>query len=434
MNRLLGASEHSLWLLAQAIPTNVTLCAQITGTLTNQQLTVALAKVQQRHPLLAVKIVIDYDRQPRFVSEDVPNIPLRVIERQGEEHWCQEIEEELIRPFSWSDGPLIRVVFLQSFEVSELIVTINHCIGDGLSLAYLIKDILHEVSEPGTLQPQQCLTELPPCEELLPFSTHELNRDFFDKDFHLPKITQSDLETTKHYVSQKENLGKIDIGLLHWYLLPKETARLVLCCREKQTSVHGALCASFLLAMAKKVKSADEVLLKCISPLNLRHYLQPPIGEDFGVYFTREVTHHQIKPATSDFWEVAREVKYQINQVIKHNKTFASVLKTKDFLSTKPDPVRLSRFVQEVMKGLRGSDLTVTNLGHLNIPNQFGSLHLRELYITVAGVAPIIVGVVTLGGKLFVCNRYVKTFVSKEYAGSINEDAQQILHKVIAAS
>ncbi len=132
MNRLLGPSEHLLWLLAQTKPINVVLCATITGPLTIKQLSKALASVQHRHPLLGVRIAIDNCQQARFVSEGVPSIPLRITERLSEEHWCHEAEEELLRPFSWSEGPLIRVVFLQSPDVSELIVTFDHCIGDGL--------------------------------------------------------------------------------------------------------------------------------------------------------------------------------------------------------------------------------------------------------------------------------------------------------------
>ena len=87
MNRELGASEQLLWLLAQTKPINVVLCATITGSLSIKQLNVALAEVQHRHPLLGVKISSDRSQQPRFVSDNVRSIPLRVIERQGEEHW-----------------------------------------------------------------------------------------------------------------------------------------------------------------------------------------------------------------------------------------------------------------------------------------------------------------------------------------------------------
>jgi hypothetical protein len=113
---------------------------------------------------------------------------------------------------------------------------------------------------------------------------------------------------------------------------------------------------------------------------------------------------------------------------VAHGKIFAGVQKVKAFLSTKPDPSRLRQYV----KGLIGSDLTVTNLGRLNIPEQFSLLHLRELYITVAGIAPIIVGVATLGGKMFVSCRYLNTVIPPACAESINKGAMQRLREAIS--
>lgn len=416
MNRLLGASEHLLWLLAQTKPINVVLCGTITGSLSIKQLSAALIEVQRRHPLLAVKIASDRT-QPRFVSENVSSIPLRVIERKSEEHWSQEVEAEQIRPFSSSEDPLIRAVLLYSPDISELIVTFDHCIGDGLSGAYLIRDILNSACQPNTTQR---LPEPRSCEELIPVSAGVLNTDAVDDDLHSLKTAKLSLAASNH-TSDKEQKQP---GLLHWCLSPEETDRLVSCCRKEQTSVHGALCASFLLSIAQEVSLADGVVLKCMSPLSLRNHLIPPIGEDFGAYYTRELTYHNIQPGR-DFWEVAREAKHQLNQVLTNGKIYAGVLKVSEFLSTKPDAIALRQYVNELI----GSELTVTNLGRLNIPEQFGLLQLRQLHLTVAGIAPIIVGVATLGGKMFVTVRYLKMAIASATAVRINQGAMQRLRQ-----
>ncbi|MBW4635020.1 MAG: hypothetical protein KME30_24905 [Iphinoe sp. HA4291-MV1] len=54
--------------------------------------------LQHRHPLLGTRIVISQQQQPQLVSQGVPALPLRVIERQNEEHWLREISAELLRP------------------------------------------------------------------------------------------------------------------------------------------------------------------------------------------------------------------------------------------------------------------------------------------------------------------------------------------------
>ncbi len=74
----------------------------------------------------------------------------------------------------------------------------------------------------------------------------------------------------------------------------------------------------------------------------------------------------------------------------------------------------------------------MTNLGRLNIPEQFGLLHLRQLHLTVAGIAPIIVGVVTLEGKMFVTLRYLKTAIPSAAAARINRGAMQRLREAVS--
>ena len=423
MNRFLGASENTLFLLAQTKPINVVLCATITGTITIKQLNTALTLVQQRHPLLKVKVANENSEKPRFVTEGVSRIPLQAIERKGEEHWCLEVQKELFRPFSRNFEPLIRVIFLQSPNISELIVTFDHCLGDGLSGAYLIKDILHYLSELDIKLP--CLQTLPSCEELIPSKDKEIFDDQFIKKY---PINQGNFTIFEQKLSLYENnVETPPNNLLYWYLSSEETSKLILHCRKKQTSVHSVLCASYLLSIANELNLEDDAILKCMSPINLRNYFLPQVGEDFGTYYTREVTCHQIR-ATSNFWDVAKNAKRQLKQVMTNNKIFNHILEIKTFLSTKPDALKLRQYLKELI----GSDLTVTNLGRLDFPIQFGSLHLQQLYITVSGIAPIIVGVVTLGGRMFVTCRNLEMIVPQACAQRINQQAIKQLREIIS--
>ncbi|HEY9872915.1 MAG TPA: hypothetical protein V6D12_05745 [Candidatus Obscuribacterales bacterium] len=420
MNRLLGSLEHFLWLIDQTIPMNVVLCATIKGSLTVDQLKEALVWVQRKHPLLAVRIVIDEHEQPRFVSEGVSYIPLRSLARQGENHWCQEAEAELFRPFAWSEGPLIRVILLHSPDISDLIVTFDHCIGDGLSGAYLIRDILREVSEPGS--DRQLFPELPPREELIPLPYITRSRDSVDQ--------LTGLEIVKNPASMEEEiLGDWQLRLLHWCLPSWQTAALLSRCRQEQTSVYGAICASFFLSIADEVKSGNKAVIKCLSPLNIRNYLEPPIGENFGAYYTGGLISHQLSNS-QNFWEVAREVKSQINHLMENGKMFDSVPELRAFLSAKLDPIVLRQYVE----ALKGSDITVTNLGRLNIPQQYGALQLQKLYVTVTGIKnePIIVGTATIGDNMFITFRYLESLISQPSAEKINKKAMQILSEVIS--
>jgi NRPS condensation-like uncharacterized protein len=411
MKRLLGASEHFLWLRDQGWSVNFALTASFTGSLTVQQLTDALAWVQRRHPLLQVKIAIDESQQPQFISEDVPAIPLRVVQRQGEQHWTQEVADEIVRPFLWSQGPLLRVVLLKGDNVSEIIVICHHSIGDALSIVYLLRDILQEIGTPGC--DRQILPEIPPLEELIPHTFAHKNDTVITGN--------SDLEP------EKTNPRKWRPTILHWSLEAEETHKLVLRCREEQVTVHGALCASFLLSMTHKAGLSEEITIKCLSPLNARNYLLPPVGSDMGVYIALPVTAHKLQ-LESDFWDIAREVKHQINEVVAQGKMFEGIPKLKAFLSTKPTP---NTVYQQVLK--RGDDLAVSNLGRLDIPQQFGNLHLRAIYgPTLLGSENVkVVSVGTLGGKMFFTFACLESVTSQVDAKQIQAKVIQLIRKAI---
>ncbi|MCC5661743.1 condensation domain-containing protein [Nostoc sp. XA010] len=413
MNRLLGASEHFLWLRDQAWSVNFALAASVTGTLTVRQLTDALAWVQLRHPLLRVKIAIDEHQQPQFISEDVPAISLRVVQRQGEEHWTQEVADEIVSPFSWSQGPLLRVVLLQG-DNSELILICHHSIGDALSIVYLLRDILQEIGTPGS--DCQILPEIPPLEELIPPSFQHKN--------------DTVVIANSHHLEPEETPRKWRPTILSWSLEVEETSKLVLRCREEQVTVHGALCASFLLSMIHEAGLSAETSIKCLSPLNARSYLVPPVGLDMGVYIALPVTAHKLK-RESDFWDLAREVKHQINEVVAQGKMFEGIPKLKAFLSTKPTP---NVVYQQVLE--RGDDLAVSNLGRLDIPQQFGNLRLRAIYgPTLLGSENVkVVSVATLGGKMFFTFACLESVTSQTDAKQIQARVTQLIHKVVNQS
>ena len=165
MHGELGIFEHMFWLFDQVVPIHFTLTARIVGELYINQLQQALTMVQQRHPLLRVRIVPTVSNQPWFI-EDSASIPLGVVERQNEQQWLSEVEQELLHPFDWNQAPLMRTVLLHALDVSELIITCHHSIGDGMSTVYLLKDILQTIGIAN--YQQQILPERPPLEQLTP--------------------------------------------------------------------------------------------------------------------------------------------------------------------------------------------------------------------------------------------------------------------------
>ncbi|MCY1078880.1 phthiocerol/phthiodiolone dimycocerosyl transferase family protein [Archangium lansingense] len=422
MNRPLGASEHLLWRLAEARPINAVVSASVTGPLTVSRLRRALEFVQKRHALLAVRIQTDARGQPHFVSEGVPSLPLRVVSRRNEEHWVQEAEEELTRPFAQGQGPLLRVTLLQGPDTSELLLTFDHAIGDGMSGVLLVRDLLHELSMPGN---GQLLPEPAASEELLPPGVPPPGTPPAVSRASLPDVPRAALRLLS---SQDTPEDGRQVRLLTCYLPEDETAHLAAASRRERSSVHGALCAAFLLSLAGELDSRNECLLTVMSPVNLRGHLVPPGEESFAVRFSRQLTHHRLGPG-SPFWEVARDVKHQLHRDTEGPGVFTNVLRTRSFLDTKPDTPSLQSFARQLM----GSELTVSNLGRLGFGEQHGDLRLRWMHGTVSGLAPLIVGVMTVGGGLCVCSRFLEHVIPGAGAQRIQQRALAHLRTALAS-
>src|ERR1700733_7369336 len=123
---------------------------QLLGRLEEGRLRQALARLQAKHPLLRCVIEDGVDSEgPRFVLQDSPApIPLRVVERNNDDHWQTEVRREWVAPFDASRDPLVRLVWLRGSEVSELILVGHHCICDGQSGMTLLRECLSAYDEP----------------------------------------------------------------------------------------------------------------------------------------------------------------------------------------------------------------------------------------------------------------------------------------------
>jgi hypothetical protein len=402
-----------------------------------------------------VRIATEDSQQPRFVSEGVHHIPLRVVKRQGDEHWCQEAEAELSLPFACSQGPLLRVVFLQNEVISELIITCHHSLGDGLSVIYLIRDILQEISTPGSRS--EILPELPSWEELIPLSQGSVSTNAIAQVTPKRKIAASNAGVVLNRASDKavwsnpvgvqgdkgtlEGFSSLPTttrdkeaieassrsSILYWCLSPEETARLVSRCRENQASVQSAICAAFLLSIAQQMNWPEQTSHECLSPCNVRKYLVPEIGEDFGLYICSLLSSHILKPETS-FWELAQEVKHKINEWTA-GKLFDDIPKSTAYLSTQPDPQTVYQQMDEKIK------LVITNLGRLNIPQQYGSLYLEAIYGPTAQGSENAktVGVTTLGGKMFLTLTFSESVLPRSLAEKIQRAAMQRISEALGS-
>ncbi|GAP94248.1 condensation domain-containing protein [Leptolyngbya sp. NIES-2104] len=243
MERFLGTEEHYFWLHDQVVPNHFCLTARISGNFRLERLMQSLFQAQRQHPLLRVAIAVAETGHPKFVEHIAP-IPVRLVLRGDEQDWQREVEIELTCSFDWQTAPLIRVVLLQSKTVSELIVRCHHAIADGISIAYLIRDIMHGLTSKSS--DTRTLLEAQPIDSFI--ALQEVVTD--------PQATLPREYSTKVTSRSRPHVRSV--------LLSAELTQQV-CDRARQenTTVHGAISAAFLLAMARQ----QEGLFKCQSPI-----------------------------------------------------------------------------------------------------------------------------------------------------------------------
>jgi hypothetical protein len=145
--RPLGTMERFLWLLDHIHQTHFALAAEIEGPTTLGAWRSALDAVQLRHPFFSVCIEEDGNANLSFRRVAGTHIPLRVVStKNATSRWEREIEKELATRFDARRAPLIRAVLLHQPDKSILIFSAHHSIGDGLSMAFAIRDVLQALS------------------------------------------------------------------------------------------------------------------------------------------------------------------------------------------------------------------------------------------------------------------------------------------------
>lgn len=376
MERYLGAFEHLYWLYNQFYPIDFATVAKLQGQFSFERLSTVLRQVQQRHPLLRVRIVTDANGQPKFVETD-DEIPLRLVARTDDRHWQAELEVELAHSLDWQVAPLLRVVLLQSGDESELMIICHHAIADGLSGVYLLRDILQGLE--GKIFERSDLSAALSLESAIPSSVPFTEATPKPKDYPAP-------------------LSRPSQPHIHTVVLsPELTQQLIQRSRAEHTTVHGAISAAFLLAFTQQdVKSSD--VMRCSHPVNARSQLCLPMPDAVGLYVCLRMTTHSLE-ADSAFWDVARSVKSQLSQI----DTAQQLVEESQLLQpTMANLTDATAFIEEVQSQYL-CPLTVTNLGRIDMTQQYGNIRIEALHASApaSGVdRGRIVGVATLGDRL----------------------------------
>lgn len=342
----------------------------------------ALDSVQNCYPYLKIRI----ERKGKelvFSDGGVGKVPIRKAQT-SELDWVNAAEEELNTPIDWQQGPLARCVWLQHSEnLHHLFFVFSHVIGDGLSGVFVLRDILYAAGAEGGGN-EKIFSDTLPMDKRLPKRAKGL-RGFYRRFSIVSRFLGEDFILGKFHRFRPEK--NEPLGERKARIIPKEfdlhfSQALIDRSRAEETTVHGALSAAMCLAVAHDLANGKKVCLKYRTPVNIRKDLEPPVGEDFGMFVSMLFYRNRIA-STDNFWELARRI----------HKSFSRERRRGFPHSQVPLIPFLYRWINgdtldDQEFGLRWKEKTfstcgITNLGQLDFKSNAGILKIESLHSVV---------------------------------------------------
>ncbi len=371
--------ERAAWLIDQVSPLKFVTAAHVVGDLGEAALRQALDAVQARHPLLRVGIAPG--SPPRYRHTARP-LELRVVPRVDDETWRAEVDREREAPMDVEGGPLVRVVLVWSPERSEILATSHHVMSDGMTAICLIRDVLDAAGR-WLEGKDHRLAPLPPRPGVDALLSREV-RGWRGLRRAIPYALQQLLTLLRRPQKLAEErqiaLDRRRSRTRHVVFEPAFTTNLQGRCRAERTTVHGALAAAALLSVHAHLRRGQDpdatALLGCCTPVNLRQELEPPLGDEIGLFVGPVVSFHEVGGAR-EFWALAREVRDAVHGARSQHGP-ATALVTQCLLLPR---LATPRFAAQLLYHPLFGAIAVTNLGSPAIARQYGPLTLEKLHV-----------------------------------------------------
>ncbi len=449
--RMLNISPYSV----------VSMIVRIKGTVTEDMLRNAVTKVQQRHSLLQVRIEMDENQEFWFTSEGVELIPVDVITRVDNNTWIEVYNQACRISFEFDKYPLTRIYLIQSENVSDVMIFCHHVICDGLSLAFIARDLMEHLGDSG--KEVEILTDVFP-----------MTRQTIPEEHELSGLITKLLERINSKWKQEEVIFDLeDYENLHeayWKnfthstisieLTEEETNRLIKNCKANKVTVNSAITAAFIGAQ-KIIQGDTPHNSKVAVAADLRSKLVPSAGEGMGFYATVVDLEYKYNLKKS-VWDNARSFHKKIKKLYNNQNFFrnpllftkleASIIESKPYkvlghivTSDQSRYEKISSFSKcqdtayNLFKRSNSHSIenvnigtAVTNLTRMNFPKLYGNLELDRLIVLPGAGFPLVtvnlvVGVVTCSNKMSLLLDFAEEQIDTNTVQRINDIALQFL-------
>jgi hypothetical protein len=354
--------------------------------------------------------------------------------------WIEEAEKELNEEFPVQEGPLVRCTLVRhDQEYNTVLLSFHHSIGDGISGSFLMRDLFQAAAlacnkkkcELSSLKPKMEMNAYFP-EWSLGLRGRWRNMKFAGRMLGAvlrhgkPAIPKFDYKAPLKERRARIVTLRLDpdfIDLLH--------SRA----REKNTTLHGAMLAAQIIAIAHDRKDLKEQPYLIGSPVNLRKWLNPAVGEDVGLFNAFGASINLAKPDT-EFWFLAKAVRESLWNCVERGEPFAYVIQHKDLsnITSLLGLGPLGRIVySRVAASMTFGGLGFSNIGKVAIENHHGPFTIEAL-----GFAASLSSIGTLSAFAATINRQstwnfvgMEPLLTKEHTKKIATKAFEVLSKAV---
>ncbi|WP_307822020.1 FAD-dependent monooxygenase [Streptomyces coffeae] len=447
VRRNLSPLERWYWIADRTSPLNGVIRTRVHGHLELPLLRRALDILQSRHPLLRTAISDKEGETPAFRPVGGRPIPLRHLQVPAADpgadtRWEREVDEhELAEGVDWHTGPLLRALVIthegaeRAEDVHDLLLTATHCIADGMTGLSLLREWIEIAAQLSTGEEPSAMSRraLPAAEDLLPRHhrgeagaaglTALMERD--EEEAHR-------LRPRRVAPSRSVPFDRRRTRMVHRFLAAGELELLVDACKRQEVTVHGALAAAMVTAVAQEAGTPEPAHFSIGSPLDFRAELDPAVSYDEAGTYAATLPSRVLYRPGMPLWPMARAISRDLADRRKREEHLSLVnLLDRAGPRTLADSEAFMRSMDE-----QGPlNLCLSNLGRSGFPDRVGPWRVSDTQL-VAGISvtgAIVATALTAHGQLAWNFSYIEGIVPAPRAHHIADASLRTLLSAVSA-
>ena len=432
-------------LLYRAPYCNVLMMARFNGNISKDSLEAALSIARLKYPMLNAKILQDDKGNIEYAFDYNQKFIINFYDNKSDADWLELAWNEQKIPFNFQNDLLIKFLLICKSETTDLVVICHHCICDGLSLTYLIKDIALFIDNPDK-EVQQL--SMPP----------EISKENLSVDYtmgfsgFITKILAKSLNrswnkskvvfTEKDYENLYNEYWKTkNIGLMTFSLTKDITAALIDKCHSERMSVNSALTTAFSLSQYELQGNRQLYLRKALLAINIRHLFKNPQQDNFGFLAVgNEIT---LPFGKDGFWNIAGRFNSDMKEMLANPNKIFEIIAPIDYIEpTLLDAIYFVengtlknkaavRFKNIVLSktGKPKRSLDITNIGTV----KDCSSNLQTLFFIpiLSGNYEKTIGIVTINGEMNIVVMHDHAVINKDIIEKLRQCIISIITEAI---